>query len=69
VYFHTLEARLGESPVIAGERFPDADIVGFVYLGFAARALGGTPPVEGRPALKLWSETVAARPAIRSASA
>jgi glutathione S-transferase len=66
VYFNRLETRLGESPFIAGERFTYADIVGFVYLGFAARALGGTPPVEGRPALKAWSETVAARPAIRA---
>jgi glutathione S-transferase len=66
VYFNTLETRLGESPFIAGERFTYADIVGFVYLGFAARAIGGTPPVEGRPALKAWSETVAARPAIRA---
>ena len=68
VYFNKLETRLGESPFIASDRFTYADIVGFVYLGFAARALGGAPPVEGRPALKLWSETVAARPAIRSAS-
>jgi glutathione S-transferase len=66
VYFNRLETRLGESPFIAGERFTYADIVGFVYLGFAARALGGAPPVEGRPALKAWSETVAARPAIRA---
>jgi len=68
VYFNKLETRLGESPFIASDRFTYADIVGFVYLGFAARALGGPPPVEDRPALKAWSETVAARPAIRSAS-
>jgi glutathione S-transferase len=67
VYFDKLEARLGESAHIAGERFTYADIVGYVYLGFAARALGGESPLEGRPALKAWSERVASRPAIRRA--
>jgi len=67
VYFNKLETRLGESAFIAGDRFTYADIVGFVYLGFAARAIGGTSPVKGRPALKLWSEQVAARPAIERA--
>jgi glutathione S-transferase len=68
VFFDKLETRLSESPFIAGERFTYADIVGYVYLGFAARAIGGTPPVEGRPALQRWSDTVAARPAIQRAS-
>jgi len=68
IYFNKLETRLGESPFIAGDRFTYADIVGFVYLGFAARAIGGAPPVEGRPALKVWSEAVANRPAIVRAS-
>ena len=45
-----------------------ADIVGFVYVGFAARALRGATPLEGRPALKDWHERVAARPAIERAS-
>jgi len=66
VYFNKLETRLGESPFIAGERFTYADIVGFVYLGFAPRATR-SDPLEGRPALKRWSETVAARPAIQRA--
>jgi glutathione S-transferase len=65
-YFNKLETRLGESSYIAGNRFTYADIVGFVYLGFAQRAIGANP-VDGRPALKQWSETVAARPAIRAA--
>lgn len=68
VFFDKLEARLAGSAFIAGGRFTYADIVGFVYLGFAARAIGGTPPVEGRPALARWSEQIAARPAIRAAS-
>ena len=52
VYFNKLETRLGESEFIAGDRYTYADIVGYVYVGFAARALGGAPPLEGRPALK-----------------
>jgi glutathione S-transferase len=65
VYFNKLETRLGESPFIAGERYTYADIVGYVYVGFAGRALGGASPFEGRPALKEWHDKVAARPAIR----
>jgi glutathione S-transferase len=67
VYFNKLESRLGESPYLAGERFTYADIVGYVYLGFAARAVGEPAPVASRPALKDWSERIAARPAIQSA--
>jgi glutathione S-transferase len=67
VYFDKLETRLGESPYIAGDRFTYADIVGYVHLGFAARALGGEAPVEGRPALKEWSQRVGSRPAIHRA--
>jgi glutathione S-transferase len=65
VYFDKLETRLGASPFIASERFTYADIVGFVYLGFAVRALR-RDPLEGRPALARWREAVAARPAIKS---
>jgi len=68
IYFNKLETRLGESAYIASERYTYADIVGFVYLGFAARALGGAAPLEGRPALKDWHDRVAARPAIKRAS-
>jgi glutathione S-transferase len=66
VYFDRLEARLEASPFIASARFTYADIVGYVYLGFAVRSLGHDP-AENRPALKRWSETVAARPAIEAA--
>jgi glutathione S-transferase len=66
IYFNKLETRLGESPFIAGDRYTYADIVGYVYLGFAARALGGATPLEGRPALQQWHDRVAARPAVRS---
>ena len=66
VYFDRLEARLEGSPFIASTRFTYADIVGYVYLGFAVRSLGHDP-ASMRPALKRWSETVAARPAIKAA--
>ena len=66
VYFDRLEARLETSPFIASARFTYADIVGYVYLGFAVRSLGEDPAAR-RPALKRWSETVAARPAIKAA--
>ena len=66
VYFDRLEARLEASPFIASARFTYADIVGYVYLGFAVRSLGHDPAAK-RPALKRWSEAVAARPAISAA--
>lgn len=66
IYFDKLEARLGGNEYIVGDRFTYADIVGFVYLGFAAR-LGGASPVERRPALAAWSDKIAARPAIKAA--
>ena len=68
IYFNKLETRLGESPFIAGERYTYADIVGYVYVGFAPRALGGARPLEGRPALKEWHDRIAARPAIRASA-
>jgi glutathione S-transferase len=65
LYFDKLEMRLRESEFIAGERFTYADIVGYVYIEFAPRALPGTVPLEGRPALTRWQQRVAARPAIQ----
>ncbi|MEO8466746.1 MAG: glutathione S-transferase family protein [Gammaproteobacteria bacterium] len=66
VFFDKLETRLRESEFVAGERFTYADIVAFVYLGFAPRATD-TNPIDGRRALKQWSEAIAARPAIERA--
>jgi glutathione S-transferase len=66
IFFDKLETRLGESEFVAGDRFTYADIVAFVYLGFAPRATG-TNPLDGRPAMKQWSDAVAARPAIQRA--
>ena len=66
VFFDRLDARLRDSPFIASARFTYADIVGYVYLGFAERSLGYDPAAK-RAALKRWSERVAARPAIAAA--
>lgn len=66
IFFDKLETRLGESEFVAGGRFTYADIVAFVYLGFAPRATGADP-LDGRPALKQWSAAVAERPGIRRA--
>src|SRR5688572_13127574 len=68
IYFDKLETRLGESEYIAGERYTYADIVGYVYVGFAGRALGGAAPLEGRPALRDWHDRIAARPAVQRCS-
>ena len=68
VYFDKLETRLDESEYIAGGRYTYADIVGYVYVGFAGRALGGAAPLEGRPALRAWHDRIAARPAIQRSS-
>jgi glutathione S-transferase len=68
VFFDKLDTRLGESEYIASNRYTYADIVGYVYLGFAGRALGGAAPLEGRSALRQWHERVAARSAVQSCS-
>jgi glutathione S-transferase len=63
VFFERLEARLGASAFVAGERFTYADIVGFVLLEFSVRALR-YDPAEKRAQLKRWKESIATRPAI-----
>lgn len=66
IFFDRLETRLRDGEFVAGGRFTYADIVAYVYVGFAPRATGADP-LEGRPALKEWTAAVAARPGIRSA--
>ena len=67
IFLDKLETRLGESEFVAAKRFTYADIVAFVYIGFAPRATG-LSPTDGRPALTQWSEAIAARPAIQRVS-
>jgi glutathione S-transferase len=66
IFLDKLDTRLGESEYVAGERVTYADIVAFVYVGFAPRAVGFSP-TDGRPALAQWHERIAARPAIAAA--
>jgi glutathione S-transferase len=61
-----VEERLSASQFVACARYTYADIVGFVYLAFSSRSLGSDPAAT-RPALKRWSEAIAARPAIKTA--
>jgi glutathione S-transferase len=65
VFFDRLDRRLTESAFVAFDRFSYADIVAFVYLGFAARAFRDDP-AAARPSLARWRDTIAARPAIRA---
>ena len=54
-----------QSDFVAGSRYTYADIVGYVYVGFAACALGARlRRWTGRPA-EGWHDEVAARPAVQ----
>lgn len=66
-FFDKLNQRLAESPYVALDRFTYADISAYVYQGFATRATGENP-AEGRDDLARWSETIAARPAVKAAT-
>lgn len=67
VFFDKLDRRLGESPYVALDRFTYADIAAYVYQGFAKRAVG-TDPAGGRDNLTRWSEMIAVRPAVNTAT-
>ncbi len=61
--FHEdFDARLTETPFVAGDGFSAADISMLVTLDFAARAFDMPVPPE-RPALTRWYAAVSARPA------
>jgi glutathione S-transferase len=63
VFFDRLEEHLSRETYVTCGRFTYADIVAYVYTGFAERALGSSPGAT-RGALGQWYERVAARPAI-----
>jgi glutathione S-transferase len=65
-FFDKLDARLGESDYIALDRFTYADLVCYVYKGFAERVTHGDYS-EGRDNLKRWADSIAARPAVQTA--
>lgn len=59
-FYVDFDARLAETPFLAGDRFSAADITALATVDFAARALNMHIPAE-RAALKRWHDTVAAR--------
>jgi glutathione S-transferase len=63
VFFDRLEAELAQRDHLVSDRFTYADIVAYVYTGFAERGLGASP-VETRPHLKAWYRRIGERPAI-----
>jgi glutathione S-transferase len=65
-FFDRLDAHFRAHRYIAADRFTYADIVGYVTVEFAPRALR-SDPAEGRAALKRWRDEIAARPAIAAA--
>lgn len=66
VFLDNLDARVTESPYVAGERFTYADIAAFVYVGFARRGLK-IDPAAGRASLQRWAAEIAARPSVNEA--
>lgn len=59
-FFRTLEARLTESPYLAGERYSVADITALVAVDFAGWSKLSLP--EDCPAARRWHAEVSARP-------
>ncbi|MGB7243489.1 MAG: glutathione S-transferase [Sulfitobacter sp.] len=59
-FFALLEARLTDSPYLAGDRFSLADITGFVFVDFA-RVIRTRIP-EGNTATRRWFDGISSRP-------
>jgi glutathione S-transferase len=59
-FFADFDARLGETPFVAGQRFSAADITALVAVDFAAKVIGFSVPDEQR-SLKRWYEAVSSR--------
>src|SRR6266481_1643918 len=59
-FFADFDARLGEVPFVAGQRFSVADITALVTVDFAAKAINFSVPGEHR-SLKRWYEAVSSR--------
>ena len=59
-FFDDLDARLGESPYVAGESYSVADITAFVSVGFARWAKVRPEPHHAH--LQRWHDELAARP-------
>ena len=59
-FYGDLDARLKESPFVAGETFSIADITAIVAIDFAAGRIK-LPIPDGHKALRRWYDTVSAR--------
>lgn len=64
-FLPVLEARLAESPFLAGERFSVADITAFVTINFIKNL--DIHVDDSMPALKAWHEAVSQREAFKEA--
>jgi glutathione S-transferase len=64
-FYADFNIHLGEVPFVAGERFSAADITTLVTVDFATAALK-LPIPETATAMKIWYETVAARPSAKA---
>jgi len=60
-FFADLNARLGQVPFVAGERYSVADITALAAIDFAAKAID-MPVPEDQVALRRWHAAVSARP-------
>lgn len=59
-FFADFDARLGEAPFVAGQRFSVADITALVAVDFAAKAINFAVPDQQR-SLRRWYEVVSSR--------
>jgi glutathione S-transferase len=66
-FFDKLDRRLAESPCVALDRYTYADLVAYVYKGFAERVTHDDF-TEGRANVERWAASVAARPAVQAAT-
>jgi glutathione S-transferase len=62
-FFADLDARLGEAPFVAGDRFSVADITALVTVDFAAKAISFSDP-EKHGSLKRWYDSISSRPSM-----
>src|SRR5258705_12321681 len=62
-FFADFDARLGEVPFVAGQRFSVADITALVTVDFAAKAIDFAVPAEHR-SLQRWYDAISGRPGV-----
>jgi glutathione S-transferase len=62
-FFADFDARLGEAPFAAGQRFSVADTTALVAVDFAAKAINFLIPDEHR-SLKRWYDAISSRPSM-----